>query len=241
MTNIIRRSGLQPIRVQPGTHPPSRIDQREIRLGFPGFDPLKPSLDILIFDDSWSLNSPGGNDPVARRYEEAAHAVDSVQSWAFTGRQKVAVMHFDHPAGFTGPQRLDRDRGVRQILGSLRTPEGASGTSELLPSLHEATRLARAHDSHDIRLTVFSDWLLLDPDLRKVFQLLEQYPGAVHAVVLNAHPPLDLEMAGNITVTRVSSDDPPGMLAAALAHSLTATRRGHRHPVLRTRPARSSS
>lgn len=232
MSTLILPSGLHSLGMRAGTHPSNRLG-KEVKLGFPGYDPLLPCLDILISDDSWSLSSPNGNDPVARRYQEAEKAVRHVASWTVTSRQKLALLHFDHPHGATGLQRLNSDRGVNTIVESLRVPPGAVGTSDLSPSLNEACELAAHHDN--VSLTVMTDWMLTDSDPAQTFSELAAFPGPVHAVAMNAAPPLDLEAAPNVTVTRVTSSDPPGMLAAAIAHSLTATRRGRRHATLHSR------
>lgn len=233
MSELIRPSRVQPSALLlPGEPVLGRVTRERILLGYPGFDPVKPRLDVLVFDDSWSLASPGGNDPVAQRYEEAATAVHSVAKWSFTGRQKLSVFHFDHPQGFLGPTPLHHRSGVGRILQAMHPLENAPGSSEALPSLYPAVQLADAYPGQT-SLTIFSDWLLLDDDPAEVLRLLGGFPGPVHTVVLNTVPPAELETLPNLRVTRVSSNDPPGRLAAAVAHSLTAARRGRGRPALR--------
>lgn len=234
MSDQIRPSGLQPRGMRAHTHPAGR-GHRQIRLGFPGYDPLRPCLHILLFDDSWSLASPNGNDPVAQRYREAEKAIRHIAGWTVTSRQRVATLHFDHPDGATGAQRLNSDKQLTALLDSLRMPPEAAGTSDLGPSLKAAHELAADHADEHVTLTVMTDWMLTDLDPSLPFADLRAFPGPVHAVALNAVPPLDLEAMPNVTLTHVASSDPPGMLAAAVAHSLTSTRRARRPATLRTR------
>ncbi|MBM7472496.1 hypothetical protein [Subtercola frigoramans] len=99
--------------------------------------------------------------------------------------------------------------------------------------------MAERYADHDVRLTIFSDFELFDDDLDDIFNRLKGFPGQVHAVVLSAEPPPDLR-GENISITRISHDDPLGAVAAAVHRSLTATRRGRRlSPLheLRTQPS----
>lgn len=234
MSAILHHSALQPARLRADARPPGRREGSRIRLGWPGLDPTTPCLDILIFDDSWSLAAPNGNDPVGNRYAEATIAVTTLARWMRTGRQKIAILHFDHPrVPVVGPRRLDRRNDLQGILAALSTPDGGIGSSELTPAMMAANRLAEQHPDHTTRCTVFSDFELTDRSAAQPYDELCRFPGRVHAVALNADPPDALTGIPNVTVTQVGSDDPPGMLAAALMHSLATGRRGARNPVLR--------
>lgn len=202
-----------------------------VELGWPGLDPKRPCLDILIFDDSGSIMAPHGADPVGNRFEEARRAIKLVASWATSDRSKLAVLHFDHPHGSSGVVSLN-DRHLAKRLGpSLENARGM-GISDLNPSLTEAERLAAAHPDHDVRMTHFTDYELSDVDPAAVLSRVATFPGHVHAVVLGGVTPPDLEAAGNVAVTPLSPGDPPGAFAAAIHRSLTATRRASRYSVL---------
>lgn len=228
---------LHPAGILPGSILPLRAERFErtpwIELGWPGLDPRRPCLDILIFDDSGSIMAPHGADPVGNRYGEAKQAIKLVASWATSNRSKIAILHFDHPHGASGVVTLNNRHLGSKLASSLR-PAGGRGTSDLDPSLSEALRLADAHPDHDMRLTAFSDFELTDPDPATALSKLAGFPGQVHAVVLGGEAPLDLNTAHTITVTPLGVGDPPGTFAAAIHRSLTATRRAARYSVLHT-------
>lgn len=211
-----------------------------IELGWPGLDPAEPSLDIFSFDHSGSVISCGGTDPIGNRFREATRAIQIVQAWTTTKRPKAAIVHFDQPStGNSDVIALNERRALQRLSASLRVPPDAKGSSDLEPSLAVAERLAEKYRDHAVRFTIFSDFSLTDDDPDEMFTRLAAFPGQVHAVVLNATPPPDLA-AENITITRISHDDPPGSLAAAVHRSLTATRRGRRLSVRhadRTQPS----
>lgn len=214
-----------------GSHP-----EGEVHLRWPGLDPLDPALDALVFDDSWSLTGEGGNDPVGNRYAEARRAIKLLSQWTMSSRQKVAVIHFDYPqVESEGPYRLDRAANRNQLLSSLAEPTGTLGSSALTPAMMAANRLARDH-GEVTRCTIFSDFELTDQNPVQPYEEIGKFPGAVHAVVLNANPPAALTSLGNVTITRVATDSPPGLAAAALMHSLTTGRRGARRPSLHRQP-----
>ena len=234
MSAILHHSALQPARLRADARPPGRREGSQIRLGWPGLDPTMLCLDILIFDDSWSHAAPNGNDPVGNRYAEAIAAVTTLARWMRTGRQKIAILHFDHPrVPVVGPHRLDRRNDLQTLRAALSIPVGVVGSSELTPAMMAANHLAEQHPDHTTRCTVFSDFELTDRIAAQPCDEFRRFPGRVHAVALNAYPPDVLTGIPNVTVTRVASDDPPGMLAAALMHSLATGRRGARNPVLR--------
>ncbi len=224
MTKHIHPSGLQQTVMQGHAYDRARREA-EFRLGWPGFDSLRPSLDILSFDHSGSVTAPGGTDPIGNRFREAAQAIDSVRKWTTTNRPKVAVIHFDQPSGGnSGIVRLRSRGSMRRINESLSQPPDAVGTSDLAPSLTEAEKLAAQCVDHDVRLTIFSDFALTDHNTDAVYERLAMFPGRVHAVVLNIEPPPQLR-APRTSVTRVNHQDTPGALAEALRQSLIVNRR----------------
>jgi hypothetical protein len=233
VTGLLHPSGLRPAGLLPvPLSVQTRSKEGWYELGWPGLEPRTPSLDIVDFDDSGSITSPNGNDPVGGRFAEATRALKVVRGWTYTSKPKVAVLHFDHLAGATGVMPLISVSAPARLSAALRVPWGAVGSSDLSPSLTAAEALAAAHPGHDVRLTVFSDFELTDTRPEVVYERLRNFPGHVHAVVLNGEPPEELE-AENITVTQIASGDPAGSVAAALHRSLTATRRGARTSLLR--------
>lgn len=227
---------IAPARLLPGGILPLRSERFTpepwVELGWPGLDATRPSLDLLLFDDSGSVTAPVGADPVGGRFLEAWQAIRLVSSWSVTNRAKVAVLHFDHPVGASPVVSLADRHLERTLQPSLQVPRAAAGTSDLLPSLEAAETLASDHPDHDVRLTVFSDFELTDADPGMALTCLLAFPGTVHAVVLGGRPPLDLVDAEGVTVTPLHVSDPPGCFAAAVHRSLTATRRGRRYSVL---------
>lgn len=230
MTPLLLPPGL----VQGGALGVATGPAREVQLRWPGLDPLEPCLDVLIFDDSWSLRGASGNDPVGNRYREARRAVELLSQWTTSARQQVAVVHFDYPYVDTvGPYRLDRAASRDQVLASLVEPSEAAGSSSLTSAMSAANWLARDHDGI-VRCTIFSDFELTDTNPVQPYDDMAQFPGNVHAVVLNANPPAAPTGLPSVTVTRIATDSPPGLAAAALMHSLTTGRRGARRSSLRT-------
>lgn len=232
MTPYIQPSGLLPGGVLP-LRTERTIREPYVELGWPGLDPKRPCLDILIFDDSGSIMAPHGADPVGNRFEEARRAIKLVASWATSDRSKIAILHFDHPHGSSGVVALNDRQLGKKLDASLQSP-GGIGISDLGPSQAEAERLAAAHPDHDLRLTQFTDYELSDVDPAAMLSRVTSFPGHVHAVVLGGVTPPDLEAADNVTVTPLSPGDPPGAFAAAIHRSLTSTRRASRYSVLHT-------
>lgn len=230
MNSYIQPSGILPGGVIQIRHFPA---EREpwIELGWPGLEPKRPCLDILLFDDSGSVIAPHGTDPVGNRFEEARRAIARVAEWTATNRSKVAILHFDHLHGASGITPLNHRHLQRRLEPSLRNPRGA-GTSELSPSLTSLELLAAKHPDHEVRATIFSDFELTDRDPSQVMSRLLTFPGQVHAVILGGQVPPDLIDAPNVTVTPLRPSDPSGTFAAAIQRSLTATRRGARYSVL---------
>lgn len=231
MTAYIQLPGTLPGGILP-LHAEGFVRESWVELGWPGIDPARPCLDIIDFDDSGSVTAALGADPVGNRFAEARKAIRLVANWSRSSRSKIAVLHFDHPNGASGVHALTERRLGQKIDSSLRRPRLGFGTSDLLPSLTEAERLAAAHPDHDARLTVFSDFELTDADPQGALSRLAAFPGKVHAVVLGEQPRTLRLSADNITVTPLSERDAPGSFAAAILRSLTATRRGARYSVL---------
>jgi len=211
-----------------------------VELGWPGLDPVRPSLDIMVFDHSGSVVAVGGNDPIGNRFREAGRALKVVAAWCTTKRSKAVVIHFDQPSNGDSPVVvLSSKFALPTLHAALQVPQDAWGTSDLVPSLSRAEDLAAAHPDHTVTVTICSDFELTDDDPAAVLKRLAAFPGQVHAVVLNANPPEELR-GENITITRLVHGDPPGAMAAALHRSLTATRRGRRLSLIhadRTRPS----
>lgn len=197
----------------------------KLQLGWPGFDPARPSLDILDFDHSGSVTAPGGTDPIGNRFREAERAIKTVMKWTTTNRPKVAIIHFDQPStGNSGIVPLMSADAQQRLRGGLCCQADGAGSSDLEPSLTGAEKMAAANSDHDVRLTIFSDFALTDRDPAAVFQRLKVFPGKVHAVVLGNPPPVML-METNVMITTIGHTDTPGTLARAMYRSLVATRR----------------
>jgi hypothetical protein len=206
-----------------GAVSPSLAPTSGIALGFPGEPSPVPTLLIAISDDSASVASAGGNDPLAGRYREMREAFAAVAR-AGVGRELGAVVHFDVGHGVdVDPVRLTR-RGLARLAKGLRVPSGG-GTSELSPSLTRATQLAHAHSGFEVTLVVFSDFQLFDADPAQVLTNLTTFPGAVHVVMLGSDPAPGL-FDDAVVVSRIMPGDPPGTLAQALFRSLVAHRPG---------------
>jgi hypothetical protein len=205
-----RRTGRRP---EPGYH-----------LGRPGRPAEEPTLLIAIFDDSGSVISPAGTDPLSNRYGEATRAF-AVVARKGARHELGAILHFDNPSsGDVGPVPITR-RGLVTLRSGLRLPPDARGSSELGPSLRRAVELAEAHPGHRATLTVASDFLLMDPEPANVLSELAAFPGQGHAVVLGTRLPTGV-LEEHITLTRVRRDDPPGAVARALFSSLVVHRPG---------------
>jgi len=196
-------------------------------LGDPGRPAEVPTLLVAVFDNSGSVISPVGTDPLSNRFAEVAHAFSVVARWG-SAHELGAVLHFDTPcSGEVGPVPLTR-RGLKALRAGLHVPPEGAGSSELAPSLQRAVEITDAHPGHETTLVVLSDFQLLDPDSGQVLAELAAFPGAVHAVVLGGRlSPGVLDEA--ITVTCVGRDDPPGAVARAFFASLITHRHGS-HP-----------
>jgi hypothetical protein len=198
-----------------------------VTLGHPGACGDHPTLVTVIADDSLSVTSIAGADPVSNRYEEARLAFRAVARQCRCGQCFGAVVHFDLVGGVK-PTRL-RKRGVAAIEPALRLPLCAAGTSLLEPSLDAAMDIAAEFPEHQRTLVVCSDFAMADPDPVVVIDKLAAYPGDVHALVLGARGAEIGTIDARIRVTPVSPNDPPGALARAVFASLITHRKGA-HP-----------
>lgn len=199
---------------------------RWIRLGAPGAPSPDPTLLIVNFDNSGSVVSPSGTDPLSNRFAEVEHAFRTVARRA-AKHELGAVLHFDSPTkGDVAPVPLSR-QGLGRLRSGLQVPGDGAGSSALLPSLRQAMKLAEAHPQYAVTLVVLSDFMLLDANPTVVLGELASFPGEVHAVILGGHLREDV-FDPRITVTHVQRDDPPGAVARALFASLITHRRGGR-------------
>jgi hypothetical protein len=205
---------------------PMRAPNRGYVLGDPGRPAKVPTLLITDFDNSGSVVSPLGTDPLSNRFAEVAHAF-AVVARKGSNHELGVVLHFDTPTGSdVGPVPITR-RGLRVLRKGLRVPPDGRGSSELAPSLHRATKIAEMYPDHQATLVVLSDFLLTDREPGPVLSRLAAFPGQVHAVVLGVRVPAGV-LDERITVTHIGRDDPPGAVARALFHSLTTYRPGSR-------------
>lgn len=210
--------------VGPASGGRGRSSGAAFRLGDPGRPAEVPTLLITIFDNSGSVTSPAGTDPLSNRFAEVAHAF-SVVARRGSPHELGAVLHFDTPSSAeVGPVPLTR-RGFTALRAGLRVPPEEAGSSELGPSLRRAFEIADTHPECAVTLVVLSDFLLLDPDPGQVLAELAAFPGDVHAVVLGCRLASDV-LDERITVTHVEPDDQPGAVARALFASLIAHRPG---------------
>lgn len=228
-------SALHPSAIAPSTLVTSPKRSRAVQLGNPGADPATPCLTLLCFDDSGSLSS--SNDPIGMRYEEAKRTITWLADASRTSSQQVTIFRFDHPiVQPVGPLPLHARKGRAALISAVEPPQGITGSSALTPSMMAMNRLAEKHKSADRIAVIFSDFQLFDHNPDQPYAEIAAFPGIVHAVVMNAMPPEKLHALPNVLVTRVSATDPPGMLAAALAHSLTFSRPGATRSRVRTGP-----
>lgn len=219
----------------PAVARPTPTMQRCVNLGASGRDPSSPVYVQCCFDDSGSLSH--GNDPVGARYEEAKRALRHIAAASRSDMQQVTIYRFDHPdVPPVGPLPLHEKKPLEDLLAAVDPPEGIIGSSALTPSMMAMNRAAEKHPDADYVAIIFSDFELFDLNPRQPFEEIAAFPGLVHAVVMNASPPAELLALPNVLITQVSSLDPPGRLAAALAHSLTRHRAGAGQPTYREAP-----
>lgn len=225
MTSLIEPEVLAPVICSPtlvaASQPEQRAKPDRLRLGPVGRCPRIPTLTIAISDDSGSVVSPGGTDPLSARYAEIGLAFRAIARACTCRHERAAVIHFDTPHGDVGPVRLNR-AGLARLRVALRTPMGGYGTSELRPALATARTLAEAHADHQIVVVIFSDFELFD-DPGELVDDLDAFPGTVHGVVLGKADPEPL--AGIDQLVGITHDSPRGSVAQALLGGLTTHRR----------------
>ncbi len=203
-------------------HEHSQAAPGRIRLPHPGRCPHQPTHTIFLFDNSGSVC--GGHDPIGRRFEEAAAAIERVGRACRCRAELVSVLHFDTPTSRDVLEaRLGR-RGQAQIVHGLAVPTDGAGSSVLGPSLERAYDLSDRHPKHLSVLVACTDFELLDDAPIETLERFSGFPGLVHAVVLRAKPPQYLVDDERVTVTQVSHDAASGAVAAAVFNALTATR-----------------
>lgn len=203
---------------------PSRPSASTYLLGNPGRPAEGPTLLIAVFDNSGSVVTPTGTDPLSNRYAEVNRAF-SVVARRGASHELGAVLHFDTPSsGEIGPVSLTM-HGYRRLRSGLRVPSDGAGTSELAPSLARAEQIAGAYPDHAVTLVVLSDFLLMDLEPGPVLSRLAVFPGQVHAVVLGSCLPEGV-LEERIIVTRIQRGDPPGAVARAVFASLITHRPG---------------
>ncbi|MFM9590287.1 hypothetical protein ACKI1J_14415 [Streptomyces scabiei] len=206
----------------PGT--PAKRARTDYLLGSPGRPATVPTLLIADFDNSGSVTSPIGTDPLSNRFAEVAHAF-SVVARRGARHELGTVLHFDIlSSGEVRPTPITR-RGLARLRSGLHVPPDGAGTSELAPSLRRAIEIADAHPDHAATLVVLSDFWLLDPEPASVLSALAGFPGDVHAIVLGDRLG-SRALDERITVTHIERDDPHGAVARALFSSLVARRPG---------------
>lgn len=212
-TASTRAIGRVPIDSEPSDHP--------ISLGDPGACPAGGTTVYIVLDESLSVASADGNDPLARRHDETALAIAHVASACRCRRDRVAIVPFDVGSpGQVPPQPLIGSgmRRLRQGLRHLSIGYGLS--SSLLPALTHVEQHA-AGRREALALVVFSDFLLTDQFPKAAVNRLCAFPGAVHVVALGAAPPPILSGHPDVAVTRLTPSSPPGAAARAVFESLT--------------------
>jgi hypothetical protein len=206
-----------------GTHRPL---PQGFRLGAAGRPSPVPTLLIAVFDNSGSVVSPAGSDPMSNRFTEVEYAFAAVARRS-KPHELGAVLHFDSPCnGDVPPVPISRSN-LERLRGGLRIPYDGAGSSALLPSLRQAVTLAEGHPGHEATVVVLSDFLLLDANPVAALAELAAFPGAVHAVVLGSYVTAE-GFDSRITVTHIQRSDPPGAVARALFSSLVRHRPGSR-------------
>lgn len=200
--------------------------ERPINLGDPGSCPVAGSTVFIILDESASVASSGGNDPLSQRHTETALAIRRVAAVCRCRRDRVSVVPFDMGSGgYVAPQPLTA-HGVRRLNRGLERLANSCGmSSDLGPALERVD--ASAGHQESVAVVVFSDFLLTDPSPTTVLSRLRSFPGYVHAVALGAQPPTVLVSDPNITVTRLTPSSPPGSAARAVFDGLTRYRSRH--------------
>lgn len=188
--------------------------------------PLEPTLVVFICDDSGSIAAPGGADPISDRYREIGLAVEAIARACTCGKELAAVLHFDTPAGDTGPFRLSVAE-LPSLLAGLTVPRDSYGISDLLPSLTRAAEIAAAHPGHQAVLMILSDLRLTDPEPAAVTGAIAAFPGEVYVGLLGSGEYAGLgsdiplaDVPGVNRVIQVGYEQSPGAVARAALEPL---------------------
>jgi hypothetical protein len=228
---MIRPTALLPSRLLPtgllGSFPPSRSvepPQQGYRLGHPGRPSPVPTLLIALFDNSGSVMSPGGSDPLSNRYAEVTRAFQTVARKG-SRHELGAIVHFDTPSsGEVEPVPITRT-GLLRLRTGLRPPPDGAGSSELGPSLDRAAEIVGTCLDHEVTLMVLSDFLITDREPAQALARLAEFPGTVHAVVLGVRLPAGV-LDQRISVAHIDRDSRPGAVARAVFAQLVTRRPG---------------
>ena len=223
-TATLLPSSLLPSYLLGGAREQGPVVATQVSLGPVGHCPHVPTLTIFVFDNSGSVSGVFGNDPVARRFDEARLAIHTVSRRCRCDHERVSVVHFDSPTCCdVPPTRLGRN-GWRRVEHGLAIPSDGAGSSILGPSLQAAHRLAETYADHNAVAVVLSDFQLFDDDLPGLYSDLASFPGTVHAVSLRATPPQQLVDDERVVVTHITYDAERGALAQAVLTALTTQR-----------------
>lgn len=190
----------------------------------------QPKAFLFAPDDSGSVTSAGGNDPLSRRYAEARLAFRRLARACTCGHEHAAILHWDTSPLDVPPVRLDT-HGLARLATGLHTPGTPAGTSDLGPVLERATTLARRLSRRHVQphLIIASDFEITDPHPDHILDRLSQFATrwTATALILGGHPGTQLTNQP-ITTIQITPDDPPGTAAHALFDILT-TGRPHHH------------
>lgn len=221
-SRLLLPRGLGPSDARPARHVPGglRSGAAVIGLGAPGPCPPGGTTTFFIFDQSASVTTAGGNDPLSRRHAEAALAIRHVAAACRCGRDLVSLVPFDEgSAGHVAPQPLTR-QGVRRLTRGLEHLAGRWGlSSELDPPLTRVETMVPS-ERGAVAVVVFSDFLLTDTNPTGVIARLCSFPGYVHAVALGAIPRGVLVADPRVAVTRLTPSSTPGDTARAVFDGL---------------------
>lgn len=201
-----------------------QMHEGRVTLGPVGQCPHRPTCTWFVFDNSGSVSGTYGNDPVARRFDEALLAVRAVARRCSCGQERVAVVHFDTPVSLDLAPTLLAGNGWRTAARCLAIPPDGAGQSLLRASLHGVLGHVDAMPDHQHTLVVCSDFLLFDDDIAELYEEFGSFPGDVHAVCLRSTPPQILIDDQRVTVTHITADAKRGSVAAALLAGLTTYR-----------------
>ena len=195
-----------------------------VSLGTPGRCAHRPAVVIGVFDDSGSVT--GGNDAVGHRYDEMYFALAKVGRRCTCGKCLAAIIHFDVPTDADVAATPISRKGIEKVKDGLRVPSRPA-SSNLGPALDAAYGVANSYaGSHVVVLVVATDFELFDVDKAGVLQRLVDFPGDVHALVLNTEPPAVLTDHPATTVTKVDPRSAIGEVTKCVFATITRHRVG---------------